>query len=268
MTLPSPERKSIQHLIRVGLQKHIGTLRRRQSAAKKVELLERHRRLLLRITSFEWKGNAFLNLDNEVRWLAEDERERDKNDEGDYSDNSSTEDNLEDVLETKALALPSSLAPREIEWLGLSDLARQEATLWRGQINDVLEGLRMALGEKSLLYRTEVQNSKSQRTSLRSWKNFNKQDLVARQHKRAYDCARNALRRLDIDRDYLSTLHNITPEDMKMSGNITEENWMGQRSSVLAWFCRLDSDVVMEEVELNPKLVESQSSLHSMERRT
>ena len=62
--------------------------------------------------------------------------------------------------------------------------------------------------------------------------------------------------RLDIDRDYLSTLHDITPEDMNMSGNITEENWMGQRSSVLAWFWRLESDVAMEEVELNPRMKE------------
>lgn len=256
MTLPRPARKSIQHLIRVGLQTHIGTLGRRQSAAKKAELLERRRRLLLRITSFERRGNAFLNLDDEVRWLAEDERGGDENDEGDYSDDSDAEDVPEDVPETKALALPSSLAPGEIGRLGLNDLAGQEAALRQGQINDALEGLRMALGEKSLLYRTEVRNSKSQRTSLRSWQNVNKQDLLARQHKRAYDRARNALTRLDIDRDYLSTLHDITPEDMKMSGDVTEENRMGQRSSVLAWFWRLDSDVAMEEVEMNPRMKE------------
>ena len=92
MTLPRPARKSIQHLIRVGLQKHIGTLGRRQSATKKAELLERRRRLLLRITSFEQRGNAFLNLDDEGRWLVEDVRGGDENDEGHYSDNSGTED--------------------------------------------------------------------------------------------------------------------------------------------------------------------------------
>ena len=106
-----------------------------------MELLERRRRLLLRITSFERRGNAFLNLDDQVRWLAEDEPEGDKNDEGDYSDNSGIEDVPEDVPETKALALPSSLAPGEIGWLGLRDLAGQEATLQQGQINDALEGL-------------------------------------------------------------------------------------------------------------------------------
>jgi len=51
--------------------------------------------------------------------------------------------------------------------------------------NDALEGLRMALGEKSLLFRTDIRNSKSQRTSLKAWDNVNKQDAVARRHKRA-----------------------------------------------------------------------------------
>jgi hypothetical protein len=255
VTLPSTDRKVIQHLIRVGLQKHIGTLGRRQSATEKAELLERRRRLLQRITSFERKGNAFLNLDDEVCWMVEVNREGEGDDEGHYSDDSGAEDVPEDMPETKALGLPSSLAPGEIERLGLGDLASREATLRQGQINDALEGLRMALGEKSLLFRMEVRNSKSQRTSLRAWQNVNKQDLVARQHKRGYDRARKALIRLDVDREYLSTLHDITPEDMKMSGDVTEENRIGQRSSVLAWFWRLGSDVAME-VELNPRMKE------------
>ena len=37
---PHHDRKIIQHFIRVGLQKHIVTLRRKPSAAEKAELLE------------------------------------------------------------------------------------------------------------------------------------------------------------------------------------------------------------------------------------
>ena len=92
----------------------------------------------------------------------------------------------------------------------------------------------MALKEKSLLYRTDVQNNKCQRISLRAWKNVNKQDAIARQPKHTYDCARKALIRLDIDRKYSSTLFDITLEDMKMLGDVMEENRMGQRSSTLA----------------------------------
>jgi hypothetical protein len=114
----------------------------------------------------------------------------------------------------------------------------------------------MALGEKSLLYRTDVRNMKSQRTSLKAWQNVNKQDAVARRHKRAYDRARKALIRLNIDTEYLSTLHDITPADMKMAGDVTEENRIGQRSSMLAWFWRLGGDAAMDEVEMNPRMKE------------
>jgi hypothetical protein len=70
-----------------------------------------------------------------------------------HSEDSDADAVPEDMPETKALALPSSLAPGEIERLGLDNLAGQEAALRWGQINDALEGLRMALGEKSRMLR-------------------------------------------------------------------------------------------------------------------
>jgi hypothetical protein len=203
---------------------------------------------------FERKGNVFLKLDDNVHWIEEGESTED--DESSYSTDSESNDIPEQLPETKALALPSSLAPGEIGRLGLNALAKQEASLRRGQINDALEGLWMALGEKSLLFHTDVQNSKSQRTSQRAWQNVNKQDLMARRHKRAYDHARKALIILNIDMEYLSTLQDITPGDMKMAGDITEENRISQRSTTLAWFWRLEGDAAGNEVELNPRMKE------------
>jgi hypothetical protein len=144
---------------------------------------------MLRITSFERKGNACLKLDDDVRWATEVNRESPEDDDSYCLEDSDADNVPDDIPETKALALPSSLAPGEIEWLGLCDLAGQEAALRWGQINDALEGLQMALGKKSLLFCMEIRNSKSQRTSLRAWQNVNKQDLVARCHKCAYDHA-------------------------------------------------------------------------------
>jgi hypothetical protein len=163
-------------LIRVGLQKHISTLRRKPSVVEKAELLEQRCRLTVRITAFERKGNPFLKLDDHVRWATEVDGESAEEDDIYYSDDSDADDPPETMPETKALALPSSLVPGEIEQLGLDKLAGKEAALQQGQINDALEGLRMALGEKSLLFRTQVRNSKSQRTSLKAWDNVNKQD--------------------------------------------------------------------------------------------
>ena len=214
---------------------------------------------MLKIISFEQKANAFMNLDEDVQWLTDIDNKVEEEDDGNYSDDSDDSFIPENQPETRSLMLPSALSPGEITRLGLCELAKQEAALRRGQINDALEGLRMALGEKSLLFRTEVRNMKSQRTSVRAWKNVNKQDLIYKQHKSAYDRARNALIRLDVDRKYLSTLHDISPEDMKMAGDVTEENRINQRSSVLAWFWRLGSDRTADQVENNPRMRECES---------
>ena len=67
--------------------------------------------------------------------------------------------------EREWITLPSALAPGEISCLSLQAIALIEAKLHKGQVTDALEGLRLALGEKTLCFRTEVRNSNSQRTT-------------------------------------------------------------------------------------------------------
>ena len=64
--------------------------------------------------------------------------------------------------------------PGEIEHLSLQSFAMIEAELCKGQVADALEGLCLALGEKSLCFRTEVRNANSQRTTHRAWDNVHK----------------------------------------------------------------------------------------------
>ena len=46
----------------------------------------------------------------------------------------------------------------------------------------------------------------------------------------------NALKRLDIKPEYLATLHGIGDEDLKVSGDLTDERRFGQQSDTLPWF--------------------------------
>lgn len=102
----------------------------------------------------------------------------------------------------------------------------------------------------------------------RAWKDVNKQDAVAQGHKRAYDRARKALKTLNVDREYVEGLKEITRDDMKMAGDVTEENRVGQRSSTLAWFWRLGGELATDETDINPRLKECESFVVSlMERR-
>lgn len=210
------------------------------TAREKASLLERRRRLTIRINAFNRKADGFLKLDGDVRWSSGAGKAGPRAADTSLEDSESEEDpECEFDIESKMLPMPSSLAPGELQRLDLVDLGRREETLRRGQINDALEGLRLALGEKSLLFRKEIRNAKSQRTTTKAWDKVNKQDDAARKFRAEYNRARNALIRLGIDPEYLSTIHDITEADMKMSGDIVEENRVGQRSDVLAWFWRL-----------------------------
>jgi hypothetical protein len=63
----------------------------------------------------------------------------------------------------------------------------------------------------------------------------------ARQYRSTYRYARNALQRLPVDRDYLKTLKDITEDNIKVAGDITDENQFGQRSDTLPWFWQISS---------------------------
>jgi len=86
------------------------------------------------------------------------------------------------------------------------------------QVNDALEGLRLAVGEKSLCFCTEVRNADSQRTTNRAWENVHKLDAEARRCRSTYQQAWSALQHLPFDSKYLDTLHDITDNDLKVAG--------------------------------------------------
>jgi len=58
--------------------------------------------------------------------------------------------------EHMSIFMPSSLQIADMHRLGLETMASQELELRQGQANDALEGLRLALGHKGLLFRTKV----------------------------------------------------------------------------------------------------------------
>jgi hypothetical protein len=222
---------------RLLLQRHVTSLGRTCSVAQKNELLDRRRKLEARITAYDHRMSVIIKSDDDTRWSAQD---------GQLAE--SHLDAADDVLELypdgwfaperDRITLPSALAPGEIDRLSLNPIATIEAELRKGQITDALEGLRLALGEKSLCFRTQVRNANSQRTTHRAWDNVHKMDAEARKCRSTYRYARGALQRLNIDRQYLETLHDITDEDLKVAGDLTDERRFGQRSDALPWFWR------------------------------
>ena len=149
------------------LQHHVTSLGSTYSVAQKNDLLDRWRKLEARITTYEHCISVIIKLDDDTQWSTQDGKIPDMDPQpGDASD-----DLLElypdgwFTLEQEQITVPSALAPGEITRLSLQPFAMIEAELRKGQVADALEGLRLALGEKSLCFQTEVRNMNSQRTT-------------------------------------------------------------------------------------------------------
>ena len=103
-------------------------------------------------------------------------------------------------------------------------------------MTDALEGLQLALGEKSLCFHMQVQNANSQWTTHRAWDNVHRLDAEACKWQSFYLLAQSVLQHLPTDSDYLTMLHNITDNDLKLSGDITHEQRFGWKLDILPWF--------------------------------
>ena len=165
-------------------------------------------------------------VDSEGAWLAADDEEI-------------GEEEPEVTPENVMLYLPSNFQPHQRKDLGWHELGKMELQLREGQANDSLERLRECLAEKSLRFRTEVRSAKGQRKMTRAWDSVHRVDDQIKQAVITYKAARDVIGELGEAAD-LERFQKITKSDLKMSGDIVEENRVGQRSSVLPWFWRLD----------------------------
>ena len=136
--------------------------------------------------------------------------------------------------ESVLVMMPSTLGKQRCNNWNLRDLRREEIQLRVGHANEALHNLRTALGHKSLLFRSRVRNATSQRTTTRAWKEVNKVEAKVRTHVAAYRRARRALVVLQASGEILGKLREIRTDDLKMPGDLTEENRMNQRRDSLA----------------------------------
>ena len=165
--------------------------------------------------------------DDEGAWLAADDEDE------------IIEEEPETTPENIPLYLPSTFTTSQRESSGWQEVGDMELQLREGQANDLLERLRECLAEKSLRFRTEVRPAKSQKKVTRAWGSVHKMDNQIKETVVMYRTARSAIGELGGAAD-LRRFQEIKRSDLKMSGDIVEENRVGQRNSVLPWFWRLD----------------------------
>jgi hypothetical protein len=130
--------------------------------------------------------------------------------------------------ERMQLFMPSSLREQDIRRIGLEGLAAQEVELRRGQANDALQNLRLALGHKALLWRTRVRMADTTKKRTRAWDDIKLARRQVEQHVRCYHRARRALHNLGADDETLTMYKEITTADLKLSGDIVDSRRLGQ----------------------------------------
>ena len=209
---------------------------------------ERREALQSKVRAFHQQGIRFIPQDattglgsRQTSATASDSEESDE--EGFFLDDESVWEEDEDVevpIEQVGLGLPSYFSMVERTQMGLGRLAGIEIELQEGQANDALEALRAGLAEKSLQFRTEVKPAKCHKTMTRAWDSIHRADKQIKAAVRSYRLARNALVGLGAGKLLLSRYQEIQKDDLKMSRDVVEENRVGQCSSELAWFWRLD----------------------------
>ena len=218
---------------------------RNPSLDEKEGFHERREALQKKVNAFQQLGIRFVPLDATAALApsqaASDSGESDE--EGFFLDSESDWEEDEEVevsVERVRLGLPSSFSIMERAQMGLGRLGEIEMELREGQANDALEALRAGLAEKSLRFRTEVKPAKGQKTATRAWDSIHRADKQIRAAVRSYRLARSAMEELGAGKHLLNRYQEIKKKDLKMSRDVVEENRVGQRSSELAWFWRLD----------------------------
>lgn len=239
------------------------------TATQKAAIQERRQKLAARITKFHENadavagiqlGSGSVHIDDPRFYRAEGDQQLEGS-EVQYLD----EDNDEELLldeevpaEEMGLWMPSSVPHSQAITLppSLAAFRKEELELRKGQANDCLENIRLALGHKAIIYRQHFRSADSVWTGTRSKQEALRCRIKIEKLVRSYQRARLAMERLGMDEDSLKNIYQeILPDQLSVDKEVTEENRFGQGSDKLAWFWRVNiahesrKDAWMDECE-------------------
>ena len=162
--------------------------------------------------------------------------------------------------ESAVLILPSNLGIQQCTEQGYDASAYKEKSMRIGQANDALQGLRMALSRKAILFRGLRQaTSKTKRN--RSWDNIKTISESARHHVIMYLRAREALINLGATEEEKSIYRPLTQEQLKITTAIIDPALRGVRNATLPWFWTMD---LQGDTEKAPDMDECESDIERL----
>lgn len=248
-------------LMWIDLLKHVGTLNfrltlvalirklgRQPTTSQKLDLAQRRERLQARIDAFHQKAVQFWAPDDMDSHLHIPIISEDPHVELSDSDSDAEEDNVfvthppndPGAPELLPLLLPSNLGMEVCVENGYAGFASKEKTLRMGQANDALQGLRLALSRKAVVFRQGVRMARTKTRKSRAWDQVIMVDVNVRHYTRLYRRAREALIHLGATESDLQRYQILRKEHLSVTTARIDPSLRGQRDSSLAWFWTMD----------------------------
>ena len=147
------------------------------------------------------------------------------------------EDTIGVLPEAIILPLPSNIISVKLK-SSLEHLISVETELRKGQANDALEGVRIGLANKSLLFLTDVNLSTSTKQTTKAWASVRNTQSQILHHASGYQRAWQALKRIGKPED-IDIYQKLKQNDLVVVKDISKAKRFGQGSDKLAWFWRV-----------------------------
>jgi hypothetical protein len=137
--------------------------------------------------------------------------------------------------EVKPILLPS-IVGRKCKSMKIGELEGIELELRKGQANDALQSIRLAIGEKAFRFRNDLRNANSKQKKTRSWDTIHSISHRIRRNVLVYRQARSAMENLGVPPQILNAEYpELTKDDLKANTTIEKPNARGQRNAKLSW---------------------------------
>lgn len=174
----------------------------------------------------------------------------------DEGDSASPRDVSQTPPERLTICLPSHLGIDVCTTHNLNKLVEAERKLRVGQMNDALHRVRVAVGYKSVLYRTTVRHSATHRQKLRSFDDVHLVQADVLASARLYTAARESYTKLykpgkaDDDAQLAKSLEKykvLEKADLKANTALIEHSVRGVSRAHLPWFWGLGMDAASRD---------------------
>ena len=228
-----------------------------------IDIAQRRARLSIRITSHQRQARKFLDLTDEE----EDDQSYSYHDSHVFVDDDNGDPQLlpistnslpqkiesVDRPECFLLAMPSNLGERICRDRRLEVAVKAEMQLREGQMNDALQGVRLAIGKKAFIFQAHVRSARSKKIKTRAYTLVQSMDTTLRYHAQLYRRARTAVQSLGATVEFLNKFQSLEPDDLKTSTTFLNSSVGGMKHRHLSWVWYLDvegdsvDDNVMKE---------------------